>query len=245
MTLPNTDQAHGTHTESGAAIPRIDMQTWRDAVAIVTQRALDYYGSEMARRVEKARGIVLDGLIQPGREMAHIGSEEDWETTYEVTSESCSCLEARNGPDVMCKHRLAWQIYRGAYGVARGLAMRQAPKEPLPEAPISICLKGTLAGMPGALVTLRGRDMDEIAVRAAQVKARVDCLAGIFDAGANAAPSADEKPSEASEALGEGDTPPLCPDHETPMRSSKFGGWYCPQAVGDGFCKVKAKRRER
>jgi hypothetical protein len=89
--------------------------------------------------------------------------------------------------------------------------------------------------VPGTLVTLRGRDMDEIAARAAQVKARADCLAGMFDASADDAPSPDEPPSE---------TAPLCPDHDTPMRPSKYGGWYCPQAVGDTFCKVKVKRRE-
>jgi len=120
--------------------------------------------------------------------------------------------------------------------MVRGLARRQAPREMLPEAPIWICMQGTLAGVPGTMVTLRGRDMDEIAARAAQVKARADCLAGMFDEGADDTAITDESPSEAA---------PLCPDHETPMRSSKFGGWYCPQAVDDSFCKVKVKRRER
>jgi len=237
MTTSTSVQTNGTHAQNGTTKAAMDLQAWHDAVAIVTQRALDYYGPEMAGRVDKARGIVLNGLVQPGREIAHISSETDPETTYEVTSKSCTCQDAQyNASDIMCKHRLAWQIYRGAHGVAQGLAIRQAPKEPLSEAPISICMKGTLAGIPGTMVTLRGRDMDEIAARAAQVKARADCLAGMFDAGADAASSADEAPSETSA--------PLCPDHETLMRSSKFGGWYCPQAVGDSFCKVKVKRHE-
>lgn len=236
MTTSTHITSNGAHAQNGVATSSIDAQTWRDAVAIVAQRALDYYGPEMAKRVDQARGIVLDRLIQPGREIAYISSETDPETTYEVTAKSCSCLDGqRNAPDRMCTHRLAWQIYRGAYGVAQGLAGQRTPKAPLPEAPISICMKGTLAGVTGPLVTLRGRDMDEIAARAAQVKARADCLAGMFDTDADDASSPDEKPSE---------TPPLCPDHDAPMRPSKFGGWYCPQAVGDTFCKVKVKRRE-
>jgi hypothetical protein len=237
MTSPTRTITNGTHIQSGAVPPSPSMQTWRDAVAIVTQRALDDYGPEMAGRVDRARGIVLNGLVQPGREIAHIRSETDPETTYDVTSKSCTCPDAQyNASDIMCKHRLAWQIYRGAHSVAQGLSIRQAPKEPLSEAPISICMKGTLAGIAGTLVTLRGRDMDEVASRAAQVKARAACLAGMFDADADDAPSPEETPSETAT--------PRCPDHDTPMRPSKYGGWYCPQAVGDTFCKVKVKRRE-
>jgi hypothetical protein len=246
MTTPSTAPTTGTHAHNGAAPSHADMQAWRDAVAIVAQRALDYYGPKMAGRVDKARRIVLDGLVQTGREMAYVRSETDPETTYDVTSASCTCLDAqRSAPNVMCKHRLAWQIYRGAYGVARGLTMRQTPREPLPEAPISICMKGPLAGVPGTLVTLRGRDMDEIVARAAQVKARAACLAGMFDAGADATASADETPSETADAPGDGAPAPLCPDHDPPMRPSQFGGWYCPQVVGESFCKVKVKRRAR
>lgn len=64
--------------------------------------------------------------MQPGREVAHISSETDLDTTYEVTKESCTCLDAeRKAPEGMCKHRLAWMIYRGAYGFARELIMQR------------------------------------------------------------------------------------------------------------------------
>ena len=26
---------------------------------------------------------------------------------------------------------------------------------------------------------------------------------------------------------------PTCPDHNKPMKASKFGGWYCPVSVGE------------
>jgi hypothetical protein len=102
MTTSTHTISNGAHTQNGAATSSIDSQTWRDAVAIVAQRALDFYGPGMAARVDQARGIVLDGLIQPGREVAYINSEADSETTYEATAKSCSCLDGqRNAPDRM------------------------------------------------------------------------------------------------------------------------------------------------
>ena len=106
---------------------------------------------------------------------------------------------------------------------------------PLPEMPISICMKGTLAGVPGTLVTLRGHSMAEIEARASEVRAGAARLAGLFD----------ETPvsAETSTAVV---SVPGCPDHGTPMKPSKFGGWYCPQVLGgDEFCKQKISAKKR
>ena len=43
MTTSTHIISNGTHAQHGAATPSIDAQTWRDAVAIVAQRALDYF----------------------------------------------------------------------------------------------------------------------------------------------------------------------------------------------------------
>ena len=86
----------------------------------------------------------------------------------------------------------------------------------LPEAPISICMKGTLGGVPGTMVTLRGHDIREIEIRAQQVKVGAQCLVEIFDA---------DTPAQTRTAV----VPmPTCPDHHNPMKPSKFCGWYCP-----------------
>lgn len=149
-------QTNGTRTQTDSA-PQIDIQTWRDAVAMVSQRAADHYGEELHGRVNKARHIVLNGLIQPGREVAIVASESDAETTYEVTKESCTCLDAeRRAPLGICKHRLAWAIYRAAYGAAQGLvAGRASSPAPAP------ALEGTAAGVripPQFITRLHGRD---------------------------------------------------------------------------------------
>ncbi|PON16420.1 hypothetical protein C2W62_18565 [Candidatus Entotheonella serta] len=113
------------HSQNGTT-DTIDLKAWRDAVAIMAQRAHDHYGPEMAGRISKARVIVLDGLVQHGVEIAYITSETDPDRTYEVTREGCDCQDAKQkAPDGMCKHRLAWMIYRGACGVALELTQKR------------------------------------------------------------------------------------------------------------------------
>lgn len=251
-----TTQAH----TNGAAPP--PDPAWRDAVDAVTARARKHYGAGFNNRITKARHYILDEQIEIDGQFAYIPSENYPGTHYTVSAEGCDCQDAEHtAPQGMCAHRLAWDIYRGAYKLIRE-HHREAPEpipnpytdpapldaEPLAEAPISICMKGTLAGMPGTLVTIRGRNMAEIAARAEQIKVGAECLAGMFDAPASAAPSADEDDDAAADA-GEGrDIPPLCPDHDTEMKQSKFGGWYCPQRIDDDeFCsqKVKGKKKRR
>lgn len=86
-TQTQTNGAHDTVT------PQIDLQSWRDAVDAVTQRARDYYGPELEGRIHQARGLVLDGLVQPDQERARIASGIDLDTEYDVTRESCTCLD--------------------------------------------------------------------------------------------------------------------------------------------------------
>lgn len=40
------------------------------------------------------------------------------------------------------------------------------------------------------------------------------------------------------ERLANPDTPPICPDHETPMRRSQWGEWFCTKRLPDGtYCQ--------
>jgi hypothetical protein len=124
-----------TVTANGTAPAHPDMQAWRDAVAMYTQRALDYYGPDLASRIDKARRIVLDGRVKPNGQHAHVGSETDPETLYAVTREGCECQDAANkAPHAMCKHRLAWQLYRCACHAVKGLVTSRTASAPAPEA---------------------------------------------------------------------------------------------------------------
>jgi hypothetical protein len=134
MTTPSTVHTNGTHSHKGAASSHADLQAWRDAVAMYTQRALDYYGPDLASRIDKARRIVLDGRVKPNGNYAHVGSETDAETLYAVTRDGCDCIDSESkAPRRMCKHRIAWQIYRCAYGAVYRSATPQTEPAPVPE----------------------------------------------------------------------------------------------------------------
>ena len=237
-------------------------QAWSAAVDAVVARARKYYGSNLDARITKARHYILDDTLEVDGQFGYIPSESYTNTIYTVSNDGCDCQDAEHSaPQGMCAHRLAWDIYRGAWRQMREQhpnPMDPPPEpipdpyastatngvEPLAEAPISICMRGTLAGVPGTLVTIRGHNMAEIAARAEQVRAHADCLAGMFDAvpggdvqsGTNELPSVDEADDE----------PPLCPDHETEMRESKFGGWYCAERIDDDeFCTRTIGRPKR
>jgi hypothetical protein len=128
MTTPSTAQVNG------ATASHADLQAWRDAVAMYTQRALDYYGPDLAGRIDKARRIVLDGRVKPNGNHAHVGSETDAETIYAVTRDGCDCMDSESkAPRRMCKHRIAWQIYRCAYGAIYRPVVPQTDPARVPE----------------------------------------------------------------------------------------------------------------
>ncbi len=154
-----TTQTHTNGTTQNGTIPQIDMQTWRDAVAMMTQRAADHYGPELAGRVTKAGRIVLDGLIQPEDNGAEVASESDPETTHHVTREGCECPDARTkAPEGKCKHFLAWQIYRGACGAAPGLAKQREPESKPESASEPEASESTVRIPPQFITQLHGRD---------------------------------------------------------------------------------------
>jgi hypothetical protein len=134
MATQATPHTNGAHPHNGSAKTSVDMQAWRDAVAMYTQRALDYYGPDLASRIDKARRIVLDGRVKPNGQHAHVGSETDAETIYAVTREGCDCMDAESkAPQGMCKHLIAWQIYRCAYGAVKGSVTTPTETAPAPE----------------------------------------------------------------------------------------------------------------
>jgi hypothetical protein len=134
MTTPSIVHTNGTHAHNGAASSHADVQAWRDAVAMYTQRALDYYGLDLADRIDKAGRIVLDGRVKPNGNHAHVGSETDAQTLYAVTREGCDCIDSESkAPQGLCTHRIAWQIYRCAYGAFYRPAAAPAEPAPAPE----------------------------------------------------------------------------------------------------------------
>lgn len=214
-----------------------------DAIAqafVAARRKLDV---EHHSRLVKAWELVVERAVQDNGDGSHTVKGVD-QPEYLVDPSGCTCTDCTSGkaPKQLCKHILAVALEKRSrqkfQDMAEALTRPPVASEPLPEAPISICMKGTLGGVPGTLVTLRGHSMAEIEVRAGEVRAGARCLAGMFDADAPA-PSA-AAPAAQSAA-------PLCPDHQSEMKPSKFGGWYCPLPTGEGdtFCKRKVIAKKR
>ena len=73
--------------------PSPAQQAWRDAVAFVTLRVKDYYGTELHGRLDKAQTLVLGGHVTLGDGVATIISQTDRATRYTVNG-GCECPDA-------------------------------------------------------------------------------------------------------------------------------------------------------
>jgi hypothetical protein len=232
-----------TTTAGETTMAEIHTQTHQDdmmdeAIAQAFVAARRRLAPEHHSRLVKAWELVVERAVIDNADGSHTVKGQD-QPEYLVDSSGCTCTDCTSGkaPLGLCKHVLAVALQKRSMQKFQEMAettARPAVHSDLPEAPISICLKGTLGGIPNTLVTLRGRDMREIELRADQVRAGAWRLAGMFD-----------EASAASETTTAVVSVPSCPDHGTPMKPSKFGGWYCPQSTGDVFCKRKIPAAKR
>jgi hypothetical protein len=207
-------------------------QAWREAVAAIAAKAKETL-PECNGRVESAVKIVLAGdveLLADGT--ARIASQSNGQTVYHLVNGHCDCKDFAKAPHNFCKHRLSAAIARRARELAKApldagttdqvTAQSQpvpppAPTAPLPEAPVSITLKGTIHGQE-VMVTLRGVDF-------ASVKAQVE----------DASQWLDVKSSQPA------DDTPQCPKHGVPMKLNhgKDGSTWYSHKTADGWCKGK------
>jgi len=109
----------------------------------------------------------------------------------------------------------------------QGPAPAPLPEALLPEAALSLTLKGALGGIE-AMLTIRGQTP-------AEFQRNLQAVKGLLDAPASLAspPLAPPPPV---------DPAPQCPQHGALKPSTKGQGWYCPHKRDDGtWCTTKAK----
>jgi len=223
-----------------------------EAIAQAFVAARRRLAPEHHSRLVKAWELVVERAVTlNGDGSATVKGSDQPEYTIAVGG-GCTCTDHTSGkaPMQLCKHILAVALQKRSQQKYADLQEASPPApavayDPLPEAPISICMKGTLGGVAGTMVTLRGFSMAEIEARADEVRTRAHALAGMFDEtpAPQVVSGVGPTSSETTTAVV---SVPTCPDHQTPMKPSKFGGWYCPQTTGDVFCKRKipaAKKR--
>jgi hypothetical protein len=196
-------------------------------------------------RVDKARDLVLGGLVSPQPQATFlVRSQASKDTTYTVTPEGCTCPDAQKGADGRCKHRIATWIWRKARAqiaqqaeaaevaqVAEA-AVAYGQTATLPEAPASVNVHVQLSGRT---VQLTLRDHDEV-----RMLNRLEALLTRFPS-----PRAEaEAPPIAPPA-----TLPSCRYHGTEhMRPSKYGAgrFYCAVKLADeSWCNQQWPPRGR
>jgi hypothetical protein len=229
----NVDTQTFTHHQplaNGADLARV---AWRQAVAEVAERAKATL-PECHDRVDSAIRIVLAGDVELQADgTAKVVSQSNGTTRYFVVNGVCECPDYAKAPSHWCKHRIAAGLYKRAValGKAKVAAATTPPVEPpgpaqaspsvastpLPEAPVSITLKGLVHGHE-VLVTLRGTDL-------ASVNAQVEDASQWLQARTTPAPAA---------------STPECPQHGPMKPSTKGQGWYCPTKLANGrWCTGK------
>jgi hypothetical protein len=87
---------------------------WRKAVAEVAARAKAALPAANGR-VDAAVKIVLAGDVEPQSDgTAKVASQSNGQAVYHLVNGECPCKDAPKAPQSMCKHRLAYGIYKRA-----------------------------------------------------------------------------------------------------------------------------------
>jgi hypothetical protein len=214
--------------------------TFTQAVKRTFDLAMARLPKESHAHLERAHALVIHRHVFPtddGRHAQVLSS--DGARWYPVNGH-CTCMDATRAPQGLCKHRLAFGLYRRASELlASSTCGVAAPAQgaALPEAPASVNVRVKVGGHE-CQWTLRDTDEARLAGRLEALLTRYPeavCAQAKEGTASAKAPSAGGTPGET----------PMCPYHGSMRESSKVKGtWYCPSRMGDGtFCKEKFPKK--
>jgi hypothetical protein len=197
-------------------------QQYRALVADIAARAKAILPTQVNGRIEKAVTLVLQGDVAPQDDgTVTLFSATDATRRYILQGHGCTCADFERGqaPEGWCAHRIAAGIDKRVREVLAALpapAPEASSQGPLPEAPVSITIKGTAYGQD-VMVTLRGYDFASVQAQVEQASAWLRSQA----------------PAQAS-SQGQG----WCQTHGVPMQEQHKNGrtWYSHKTA-DGWCK--------
>jgi hypothetical protein len=211
-----------------------DRQQFREVLAALAAKTLTRIPA-LNGRVEKACKLVLGGdvALHPDG-TALVNSLTDPTRAYQVTGTpgQCQCKDYDQAPEHLCAHRLAVGFTRKVQELLPPAAestpeVHTGCTSPLPEAPVSVNARLTLAGRDCQL-TLRGTDALQVLAQMEEVLQRY----GQAQGSTQASPTSPQAPTDGL---------PPCPfGHGFLRKSAKREGYYCPHKWDDGtYCKGK------
>jgi hypothetical protein len=226
-----------------------DRQQYREAVAVVADKARAILPASVNGRIESAVKLVLMGDVFPQPDgTVLVGSSSDAMRSYTLQGQTCECRDYVYGKEIegWCAHRIAAGIAKRVgellpvvpevvepwpdndpetepqsppVETEPVVGMPTTAPAPLPEARSSMNATVLISGHR-VQITLRGHDELEVLARLETLLARY--------------------PVEQAPAAPQADITPQCPQHGA-MRQGKYG-WFCPTKLSDDtWCPHKAK----
>jgi len=216
--------------------------TFTQAVKRTFDLAMARLPKESHAHLERAHALVIHRHVFPTDDGKHAQVLSSDGTRWYPVNGHCTCMDASRAPQGLCKHRLAFGLYRrasellweGSQGAGtRGEGGRSDPSpltpslpHSLPEAPASVNVRLCIDGHECQFTM---RDADE-----ARLVERLQALLTRF-------PQQAKTTSEAStpaqpQTPG---APPVCPHHGKSKESTKATGtFFCPSKMADGtYCQ--------
>ena len=203
--------------------------TFTQAVKRTFDLAMARLPKESHAHLERAHALVIHRHVFPTDDGKHAQVLSSDGTRWYPVNGHCTCMDASRAPQGLCKHRLAFGLYRRAselLATSGGATPAQGAPAALPEAPASVNVRLCIDGHECQFTM---RDADE-----ARLVERLQALLTRF-------PQQAKTTSEAStpaqpQTPG---APPVCPHHGKSKESTKATGtFFCPSKMADGtYCQ--------
>ena len=206
------------------------LTTFTQALERVSALAHAKLPPELHGHLERATALVKHRHVFPTDDGKHAQVlSSDGARWYPVNGH-CTCMDAPKAPQGLCKHRLAFGLYRRAselLATSGGATPAQGAPAALPEAPASVNVRLCIDGHECQFTM---RDADE-----ARLVERLQALLTRFPQQAKPPASEASAPAQAS-----GETP-ICPVHGPLKQSTKAPGtWFCSKKNFDGsYCQSR------
>jgi hypothetical protein len=220
--------------------------TFRQAVERVAALAHARLPQDLHGHLERAQALVRHGHVFPTDDGKHAQVLSSDGTRWYPVNGHCTCMDAPKAPQGLCKHRLAFGLYRRASELLHSQGSPDVPfavspfrhllpvasvPAALPEAPASVNVRVMIEGHE-AQVTLRDTDEERLLTRLAALLARYPAA----PCGGKGKGEAQRTPPAQAPASA-----PICPVHGPMKESSKAPGtWFCSKKLFNGsYCQER------